>query len=435
MLYAINDALIVMFEVICCELLYGTFKTNSEYNPGKMKKISLVMALSIALFALVKLLSGQFIIKQIAVILLISVVMKVAHDITWAKSTALACLFQGLLVTVEYFAYFIVQMLVDDVSKMDIKEELISRMIAAIDLLLLFIIILCLKRNFQKYKNWLMHDDEWIRFIIFPVFSLIVISGIVKTFNDIEDVDQMKVLYMIAFSLVIMNFFVFYLLDDIVKKSEIIRESEVYAIQSRNQLETYNMLTENLDRQRARAHEFNNHLACISSLIRKQQYDELKEYISDICSSSKKEENAINTNNVMINTIVNIKYAEAVKKDIVFIIRVNDLLHINIKNEDLVVLLSNLLNNAIEACEQCKDKRVIKLKFMIENDDMILSVKNTYNAPIIKRGGSLVTAKKEKEEHGIGIKNVIKVVEKYHGTYAIQNDDKEFMFSIMIPLY
>lgn len=137
----------------------------------------------------------------------------------------------------------------------------------------------------------------------------------------------------------------------------------------------------------------------------------------------------------MINTIVNIKYAEAVKKDIVFIIRVNDLLHINIKNEDLVVLLSNLLNNAIEACEQCKDKRVIKLKFMIENDDMILSVKNTYNAPIIKRGGSLVTAKKEKEEHGIGIKNVIKVVEKYHGTYAIQNDDKEFMFSIMIPLY
>ena len=78
---------------------------------------------------------------------------------------------------------------------------------------------------------------------------------------------------------------------------------------------------------------------------------------------------------------------------------------------------------------------MIKLKFMIENDDMILSVKNTYNAPIIKRGGSLVTAKKEKEEHGIGIKNVIKVVEKYHGTYAIQNDDKEFMFSIMIPLY
>ena len=130
-----------------------------------------------------------------------------------------------------------------------------------------------------------------------------------------------------------------------------------------------------------------------------------------------------------------VEVAEAVKKDIVFIIRVNDLLHINIKNEDLVVLLSNLLNNAIEACEQCKDKRVIKLKFMIENDDMILSVKNTYNAPIIKRGGSLVTAKKEKEEHGIGIKNVIKVVEKYHGTYAIQNDDKEFMFSIMIPLY
>lgn len=434
MLYAVNDALIVIFEVICCELLYGTFNTNDESNKGKKKNVIITAGLSALLFAVVKLLSGQFVIKQIAVIFLILAIMKMTYDISWAKSTALACLFQGLLVTVEYLAYFIVQILAEDVTNMNTKEELLSRLIAAIDLILLFIIILALKRRFQKYKNWLMRDEEWIRFIIFPVLSLMAISGIIKAFNNIDDADQMRVLYMIAFGLVIMNFFVFYLLDDIVKKSEVIRESEIYSVQSKNQLEMYNMLAENLDRQRSRTHEFNNHLLCINALVKNQKYEELKEYISDICQNSQIDENVINTNNVMVNTIINIKYSEAVGKGIVFVVRVNDLSKINIKNEDLVILLSNLLNNAIEACEKCENKRVIKMKFMIENEDIILSVKNTYNEPIIKRGESFVTAKKEKSDHGIGIKNVIKVVEKYKGTYAIQNKTEEFMFSIMIPL-
>ena len=36
--------------------------------------------------------------------------------------------------------------------------------------------------------------------------------------------------------------------------------------------------------------------------------------------------------------------------------------------------------------------------------------------------------------HGIGIKNIIQIVEKYNGEYAIKNEDNEFSFSIIIPL-
>ena len=41
--------------------------------------------------------------------------------------------------------------------------------------------------------------------------------------------------------------------------------------------------------------------------------------------------------------------------------------------------------------------------------------------------------KSEKEEHGLGIKNIIEAVEKYGGSYSINYDDKEFVFSICIP--
>ncbi len=53
-------------------------------------------------------------------------------------------------------------------------------------------------------------------------------------------------------------------------------------------------------------------------------------------------------------------------KNIVFIFKINDLSGINVSDEDIVVILSNLLNNAIEACEKCPDKRVIKMKLVRE---------------------------------------------------------------------
>ena len=48
------------------------------------------------------------------------------------------------------------------------------------------------------------------------------------------------------------------------------------------------------------------------------------------------------------------------------------------------MILANLLNNAIEACEKCEEKKTIKLKFVIEGKILIvLSVKNTCSNPII----------------------------------------------------
>lgn len=147
------------------------------------------------------------------------------------------------------------------------------------------------------------------------------------------------------------------------------------------------------------------------------------------------ERNVINTNHVIINAILNTKYQEAISKQIVFVFRVNDLSNIGIEDEDLVVVLANLLNNAIEACEKCEEKKVIKFKFMIEDELIILSVKNTYNQPLVYDNDEIKTSKIVKpDEHGVGIKNVIRIVEKYRGEYVVQNNEKEFYFSIVIPV-
>lgn len=147
------------------------------------------------------------------------------------------------------------------------------------------------------------------------------------------------------------------------------------------------------------------------------------------------ETEVINTNNVIVNAVLNSKYQEMIEKGILFVFRVNDLAEICISDEDVVTILSNLLNNAIEACEKSDDRKIIRLKFIKKDSKIIIAVKNTFNQPIRYEDGEIGTSKLlDSEEHGVGIKNVERILEKYGGIHVKKEIEKEFLFSIIIPL-
>lgn len=116
-----------------------------------------------------------------------------------------------------------------------------------------------------------------------------------------------------------------------------------------------------------------------------------------------------------------------------FVLKVNDLSGLKMEEEDIVIILSNLLNNALEACEHCEEKR-IKLKFVLENGQAVISVKNSMAATPVVESGKVLTSKiKDVQEHGMGIQNVVETVEKYGGRYMVDYGEGEFQFSILIP--
>ena len=116
------------------------------------------------------------------------------------------------------------------------------------------------------------------------------------------------------------------------------------------------------------------------------------------------------------------------------VFKINDLSGINISDEDIVQVLSNLLDNAIEAARQCDiNHRLIKLKFTCEDAHTILSVSNTYKyKPEITEDGYMTTKTEDKEEHGFGLRNVMAVLDKYNARHVIRCERGEFFFAMML---
>lgn len=423
---------LMFIEIMCCKIFYETF--GKVRYKGWINILQFVLLLSNICFLSYSL-SGYFLIRQATGILLFSVFMLWHIKISLKKSFVLAVLFDALLLAMDYLVFLIIGWLSLGMDMSEQQYEIGGVLAYLLVKVILFFLILIIRKEFGKKSIEIMLDIEWLRFLFFPIFTIVSISAMLSVFKYVQTAEQANLLSIIAFGIVGMNIVVFYLINDILEREMQVHENRIFQIETKNQLAMYRSISENLDNQKRKTHEYKNQILCIESLLRKQQYHKLEEYVNNIYGGLNEELDAINTNNVIVNAILNTKYQEANAKGIVFVFRVNDLSELEVKDEDVVTLLSNLLNNAIEACETCEGKRIIKLKFVKEKDLIIIAVKNTYNNSVVYENGEIKSTKTSNvEEHGIGIKNILRIIEKYGGSYVIEERNEEFYFSIIIPI-
>ena len=138
------------------------------------------------------------------------------------------------------------------------------------------------------------------------------------------------------------------------EEMQTLRLSEEYA---RNQITTYNHMYDHFEEQKRFLHDYKNQLYCIQGLLDGGQTKEAVEYISKLTGNLNTNTTVINTNNLIINVILNQKYQSALRKEIAMTFVINDLSRLTIAKDDLVILLTNLLDNAIEACEKLYENK------------------------------------------------------------------------------
>lgn len=424
--------LFIILEILCCKFFYETF---GDKRFKTWINVLLISLFAVVLFLTAYIFSNNFIIKQVVMIIILAIFMSLYIRIKFIKSLVLAILYQSLLLAIDYFAFSINSKLFKNSYMIEDHYYLEGVLVVLLGKTILFLCVLFIRKKFGKKSTEMLTDTEWIRLLFFPTFTIMVIASMLSVFASIEESAQTRILFIIAFGIVGMNILVFYLIDNIIERETKLYESKLLQLQVKNQINMYQSISDNFNKQKQKTHEYKNQIICIESLLAHKNYTKLESYVQSIYGNLNKELDAINTNNSIVNAILNTKYQEAIKKDIVFVFKFNDLTDIGISDGDIITILSNLLDNAIEACENCPDDKIIKFKLVKEDGELIISVKNTFNHELNYENGEIKTTKTyNPEEHGVGIKNVIQVVKKHHGVYAIKDYGKEFLFSIIIPL-
>ena len=362
-------------------------------------------------------------------VILICIITFIFNSFSIVKSLALSAVFEGLIISTEFIAlaiYFAI------VPNYDEYLGVIQHMIVIVSKALLFFLVLIVKMIIDKKNVSLLSDFDWVKLLCFPLFTMILGVTVFYKEGTIVNHDFVSVFWIILCGLVGIDLFVFYYIIDIADKTRIIKEQELLNSQAQNQLKYYERIKEEINNQRRITHEYKNQLTCITALVNNNNIKDLKEYLSEITEDVRHDVDYIDSNNAMVDAIVNTKYKESVDLGIAFIFNINDLSKLVIQSEDLVVLLSNTLNNAIEACSKCNNK-IIKFKAVLEDDGLIISVKNTFNGNIVKKDERIVSTKIDELNHGYGLKNISNIVNKYGGDFIIDYSETEFYVVIMIP--
>ncbi len=430
MTYPICILFLSLCEILTCRLLLEIFAEKRNYKNNSIPFIIIIIS-TIIYFATVQILFNYLWLKQIIIVFIMSLIMHFLFKNHYSKIIIWATLHQGLQATTEYLTILIFSKLFPSFYIKIIDNAIVYLLIAFISKTILLCIIFTIKRNLGRNQGNILTDSEWLCFISIPIISMIIGTAIILNFNLLKEALQDSIIIYIVLGIVGMNIFMFYTLNNTLKRENIIRKEKFFHEKVQNQLKVYHSISENLSENRKRTHEFKNHLICIQALVEKENYEKLKEYILQINHTLTLTTDAINTNHIFINAILNSKYRDALEKGICFSLKINDLSQIVLSDTDIVIILSNLIDNAMEACINCKDK-IIKLKFVLENEQIILSVKNNYYYTPIKKNGQFLTRKPNPSEHGMGIKNIIEAVERYHGKYTIDYNKDTFCFSILI---
>ncbi len=193
-----------------------------------------------------------------------------------------------------------------------------------------------------------------------------------------------------------------------------------------------------LDEQyKERIHNIKYYLKQIGIYLEEKQYKEIEEVLSELQIGIHKEEKELICSNRFLNALL-IDYREVAKKRLVQAdIFVEAGFKIEFMREiDITSILGNLLDNAMEAAKKC-EKGLVSVALYMENGGSlaVCRIENNYVGELRNQGTKLLTTKKNNPEwHGIGLKNVKRIVEEYSGYIQQEYEKGIYVTTVILPV-
>ena len=368
--------------------------------------------------------------KCIPIILACTFLNLIYYHVSFRQSLIFSVINYAVMVLVDYVILCVCLIISPETGKMAVVgRDYLPALIAKT----LWIIILMLIRKCSKSKQnyHLLTGTEFLQFLCIPVFTIICLLLMYCT-QTVSQTIQGVFLFLSA-GLVAVNFILMNLMQDILDKEEMLRLGILTEQNQKNRLDAYQDREEIYERQRRKMHDYKNQLATIQTLLKSQETEEALAFTQKLTESIAVDLSAINTNHPVINAVLNQKYRTMQEKKISVIFKVGDLHEVTLKEEEIVILLSNLLDNAIRESERVlkeRGKAVVQMKLVYEDGKMIFAIKNPVMEKVTIINDMVETT--HGENHGIGLRNVKAVVEKHEGEMVLSCDDNVFKAVVII---
>lgn len=305
-----------------------------------------------------------------------------------------------------------------------------SLIVKVADALVFYVFYKMLNRIDKNIKS-----KFWVLFAIVMFVFLSITTVFLQIYPDTEQNSASTVMYTALTSLFFaMSVILIYFYTEISKSYQ--RDSKLFLLENNfNTLqEQIAVQQQNNEKVRKLRHDMKNHLANIRSLI---DNGKIAAAVTLLDNTAENVNNAkaemIDTGNSFVDAIILSKTAVCREKNIDFSCSVQPLENIKIDAVDLSSLLSNLLDNAMEAAAQTTEP-FVRLTIIKYNAYYTICVENSYKGKkfLKENMGVLISTKSDKALHGYGTQIISDIAQKYDGNYTWEAQENRFISTVIM---
>lgn len=209
------------------------------------------------------------------------------------------------------------------------------------------------------------------------------------------------------------------------------RQQELH-VQTALERERAEALMDSYTTQRRLTHEFTNHMTALTALLDQGDLKGAQAYIASVSKTVAAGTTIMDTHNPLLDSILSKKYEEAEKVGVNIYFDLCDLKRMPFDSMDMVIVLSNLLDNATRAAAQALPPEV-HVRIRKTPEEYLISVRNRVQEDLLLEEGKLPGTTKKESGHGMGLANVQDVLRKYGAEYTVSCRDRWFRFTCAIP--
>lgn len=176
-------------------------------------------------------------------------------------------------------------------------------------------------------------------------------------------------------------------------------------------------------------HDLKNHITLLEMLLEEEKYTQLKDYLRIFAADVDSLTLPVKSGNLVVDALLADKMAQAGKKDISFRLSLCNLTDIPLKPNEICGIFGNLLDNALEACNQVSGKRYIVIECEEKEYYYYIRIRNTADGFC----HSAKTDRRNRVGHGLGLRSVERIVHGCGGELAVEKTENQFIVAVQVP--